>query len=295
MSTTDLKIEGRGIEVSSTGTVTSDQLTVVEGSDNTKQLILNVSAGATTSTSTTLEVTQTSNRTITFPDATGTLTTLGGTEPLTNKTITDSTNNVTARALFSNSGANTVSAFTAANPTSGQVLTATSATTATWQTPVVGANTNTWVISDVKAAGTNGGTFTQGAWRIRDLNTLSKPSGAGTEVQLAVAPASANQLRIEDGTYWVYGEVPGDGVDEHKARLRNITDGTTEINGTSIDTRTNRTCPSTLMGYLVVSSGPKVYEIQHQCVDTRVNVGFGVAAGFGTVEVYTRINFVKIA
>jgi len=56
------------------------------------------------------------------------------TQTLTNKVITDNTNNVTARALFSDSGGNTVSTYASPNPTSGQVLMATSSTTATWQT-----------------------------------------------------------------------------------------------------------------------------------------------------------------
>ena len=57
-------------------------------------------------------------------------------QTLTNKVGTASSNNFTARAVFTNSGSNTVSTYAAANPTSGQVLTATAATTATWQTPV---------------------------------------------------------------------------------------------------------------------------------------------------------------
>jgi len=56
-----------------------------------------------------------------------------GTQALTNKTITDSTNNVMAKSLKSASTTVDVSAATA--PSSGQVLTATSTTTATWQTP----------------------------------------------------------------------------------------------------------------------------------------------------------------
>ncbi len=55
------------------------------------------------------------------------------TQTLTNKTITDSTNNVMAKSLKSASTTVDVSAATA--PSSGQVLTATSSTTATWQTP----------------------------------------------------------------------------------------------------------------------------------------------------------------
>ena len=64
--------------------------------------------------------------------------TLNGVQTLTNKTMTSNTNNLTSRGLFSDSGSNTVSVFTAANPTSGQVLTATGASTATWQTPAGG-------------------------------------------------------------------------------------------------------------------------------------------------------------
>lgn len=64
-----------------------------------------------------------------------------GTESLTNKTITDSTNNVMAKSLKSATTTVDVSAATA--PTSGQVLTATSGTAATWQTPSGGVSTTT--------------------------------------------------------------------------------------------------------------------------------------------------------
>lgn len=52
---------------------------------------------------------------------------------LTNKTITDTTNNVAANSLKTLTGVVTVS--TAAAPSVGQVLTATAATSANWQTP----------------------------------------------------------------------------------------------------------------------------------------------------------------
>lgn len=59
-------------------------------------------------------------------------------QTLTNKILTDNTNNVIARGLFSSTGANTVSVYSAANPTAGQVLTATGASAATWQNPTGG-------------------------------------------------------------------------------------------------------------------------------------------------------------
>ena len=56
-------------------------------------------------------------------------------QTLTNKVATSNTNNITARGVFSGSGAGTVSTYAATAPTSGQVLTAVSGTVATWQTP----------------------------------------------------------------------------------------------------------------------------------------------------------------
>ncbi len=56
-------------------------------------------------------------------------------QTLTNKTMTSNTNNLIARELWVNSGAASVSTYAAAVPTTGQVLTATAGTTATWQTP----------------------------------------------------------------------------------------------------------------------------------------------------------------
>jgi hypothetical protein len=70
---------------------------------------------------------------MTLPNtASDTLTANTATQSLTNKTITDSTNNVMAKSL--KSATTTVDVSEATAPTSGQVLTATSDTTATWQT-----------------------------------------------------------------------------------------------------------------------------------------------------------------
>lgn len=81
----------------------------------------------------TLTSTVTSNRTYTLPDLTDTIVALTPTQTLTNKTLTDTTNNVTAKGIFSASTTVDVSAATA--PSSGQILTATSGTTANWQVP----------------------------------------------------------------------------------------------------------------------------------------------------------------
>ena len=70
--------------------------------------------------------------TITLPNSTDTLVGTTVTQTLTNKTITDSTNNIMARGLTYGSGEGYVSTYTSKAPKPGQILVATSATTAEW-------------------------------------------------------------------------------------------------------------------------------------------------------------------
>lgn len=73
--------------------------------------------------------------------ASDTLVALAAIQALTNKTITSTTNNIAAKSLVSATTLVDTSAATA--PSSGQVLTATSSTTATWQAPVTGVTVTT--------------------------------------------------------------------------------------------------------------------------------------------------------
>lgn len=107
----------------------------------------------TTSGAFTTTLTVTANTNVTLP-TTGTLATLAGSEVLTNKTMTGATNTLTAKLLKSATTEVDVSAATA--PSSGQVLTATSSTTATWQTPAggtVGAGSLAVVMSTIFETG----------------------------------------------------------------------------------------------------------------------------------------------
>lgn len=86
----------------------------------------------------TLTTSQTSNITVDLPDTTDTLIGLDTIDTLTNKDITDSSSNVAVGGIFTSSGGNIVRVVDASEPSTGQVLTATSNSTATWQTPSSG-------------------------------------------------------------------------------------------------------------------------------------------------------------
>jgi len=146
-------------------------------------------------------------------------------------------------------------------------------------------------VKDEKVSGSQGGTFTSGAWRTRDLNTLT---GNTDFISL-----SSNQITLEAGTYIIEGRAPSFRVDHNKTRLRNITDGSTEIVGTTARTENgvgtgNDESFSFIEGIITITS-QKIFELQHQCATTNNTIGFGSASGFSEIETYTTIKITKIS
>lgn len=158
-------------------------------------------------------------------------------------------------------------------------------------TPAVGAGlySDYIHIRDEKADNTDGGTFTLGAWRTRDLNTELDDTGED-------AALAANQITLEAGTYRCLISCPAYRVDAHKARLYNITDGATILGGTSeraaaAITATNK---SIIVGRFTIAA-QKVLEVQHYCIASMTTSGFGWAANVGVNEVYTEVELWKEA
>jgi hypothetical protein len=77
---------------------------------------------------------------------------------------------------------------------------------------------------DEKPQGTDGGSNNNGMWDTRDLNT--KIVDVGDNVTL-----SANQFTLEPGVYEIDARAPANQMNQHRIRLRNITDGVTVIGG----------------------------------------------------------------
>lgn len=166
--------------------------------------------------------------------------------------------------------------------TSGNLLTS-NGTTWTSATP---SSTNVAYIREEQTSGTNGGTFTSGAWQTRVLNTKTDPNSIVTTL-------ASNQFTIPAGTYQIEATAPAFVVNAHKAKLRNITDSTDTLIGSSENTQGNAQTSSRVCGTFTIA-GSKVFEIQHQGTATSTSNGFGMASSFSVVEVYTQVMLTKI-
>jgi hypothetical protein len=152
-------------------------------------------------------------------------------------------------------------------------------------------------IRDEKTAGTNGGTFTGGAWRTRDLNTVKTNTITGSSL-------TSNQFVLPAGTYWLEASAPvasgnGNTIDQVKAKIRNITDSTDTIIGFSENLY--MFAANTYGGLRCFVSGSftltatKTFELQHYArVTGTAGNSFGVATGFSVVEVYSEVKVWKV-
>ena len=116
----------------------------------------------------------------------------------------------------------------------GQVLTMTSATETGWTTPST-SNRQIWIIQENEPSGTNGGGFASSP-TTRVLNTITSSPSAGTDVQLAVAPAGTNQILVQPGNYFIYIKLPfsvSSTGSSFTAVLWNDTTSSVELSGTS--------------------------------------------------------------
>lgn len=136
------------------------------------------------------------------------------------------------------------------------------------------------VFEDRKAAGTAGGTFTAGSWQTRVLNTVASNDIPG-------ASLSSNRITLQTGKYHFSIKAVALDVQNHKIRLRNITNGNTELVGLSNDLTSSTDISGVAIceGVLTITS-QKVFEIQHRCSTTQNTDGFGSPSSFGVSEVY---------
>ena len=145
------------------------------------------------------------------------------------------------------------------------------------------------IIADQKTAGTDAGTFNNGAWETRELNTeLADPNN--------IVSIATNQFTLSAGSYLIKASAPANRVDNHQTRLYNITDNAVAIVGSiaysgSADTVQTR---SELSGRITITD-TKIFELQHRCSTGKSTNGFGNGIDFGEPNLYAMVEIYKEA
>ena len=142
-------------------------------------------------------------------------------------------------------------------------------------------------IRDEKAATTQGGTFTNGAWRTRDLNTVKTNTITG-------ASLASNQITLPAGTYFIQGYPTAFRVEGNISRIYNITDSSQVSLGTNMHCSGTGSQTSSTVSCIVTITGTKVFELQHYAQTTVASVGFGIRNETGVGEVYSEILIWKV-
>ena len=126
------------------------------------------------------------------------------------------------------------------------------------------------IIADVKTSNGDGGTFTTGAWRTRDLNTELSDEDS-------IVSISSNQFTLAAGSYLIIFSAPALRVNSHQLRLYNITSSAAVQSGNveyaaSGSGKAGNTANGSAR---VVISSSTVFEIQHRGGYTQSSYGFG--------------------
>jgi len=167
--------------------------------------------------------------------------------------------------------------------TTGQVLSVSGGVPA-WTT-VAGAPTYA-IFRDSKDINTEGGTFTSGAWRTRDINNTQFNGITGASI-------ASNQITLAAGSYYVNATLPVYQVNGNQGRFQNITDSTTTILGNSVYSGTGAGITATVQGYFTIT-GTKVFEVQHRSQASQATIGFGVNNTFND-NIYSIVTIIKVA
>ena len=203
---------------------------------------------------------------------------------------------ITLAKMASGTDGNIISYDASGNPVAiatgsdGQVLTSTGAgSPPAFEAASSGLYASVAMIADQKAHDVHGGTFTQGAWRTRDLNTeISDVDG--------IVSISSNQFTLQAGTYTIEYQSVFMETNGTATRLYNITDSSIVSIGMILYVSASDSTGGTPPGMAVVTiSGAKVFEIQSSCNTSQVNYGYGHSASLGSDSptIYTLVKILK--
>ena len=146
-----------------------------------------------------------------------------------------------------------------------------------------------WI--DSQASGTNGGTFTSGAWRTRVLNTAAVNAIAG-------ASLASNEVTLPAGTFLAFFAAPARNVNAHAAQLYNVTSAAVLARGCNASSSSTTVDDSANTSWGVAGftlAAPAALTVRHRCQTTANNTGFGSACSFGDTETYSQLMILRTA
>ncbi len=146
------------------------------------------------------------------------------------------------------------------------------------------------LVRDEKANGINGGTFTNGAWRTRDLNAIVSDDDG------LVLSLLSNQITLTAGTYKTLIRCPAFKSKGHTARLFSITDSAVVLDGGTQFMDGSSSTNAWIQGFFTIA-GTTILEVQHSAEQTQATDGFGIAtpaAAPEPLEIYTEAEFLRI-
>lgn len=142
-------------------------------------------------------------------------------------------------------------------------------------------------VREEQPSGTGGGTFTSGAWQKRLLNTTVRNEIGGASI-------ASSAITLPAGTYEFMGWATAYLVEQNVLKIR-------QTSGTPVDLLIGSTeysnvtqfQKSVVSGRVTLAAATTI-ELQHRCATTRAANGFGGAASFGVVEVYSNLQIRKV-
>ncbi|HXH30449.1 MAG TPA: hypothetical protein VNJ01_06530 [Bacteriovoracaceae bacterium] len=141
-------------------------------------------------------------------------------------------------------------------------------------------------LRDQNASGVQGGSCVAGVWQTRNLNTLG---GDNSFVSLAT-----NRFTLTPGKYFVEVHAPAYSVGQHQAKLRTVGPDIDVLYGsTSVSHLTAPSLSVSIISGEIIVSETSTFDVQHRCASSKTNFGFGIAASFGTPEIYTQVKIIK--
>jgi len=145
------------------------------------------------------------------------------------------------------------------------------------------------IVREYQADTVDGGTFTSGAWRTRDLNL--EVLDAGNDITI-----SSGQVTFQPGYYLILGWAVANQVGYHQTAIYNVDTTTHLATGTTAYSATGAVGPSesfVASNLFVNPSSTVTIELQHVCQTTKATDGFGKAGSLGNTEVYAGLIAIK--